>query len=151
MVELRNILGSDAVNVFPCLQKHEYTFVNKDLSLEPKDYEFASIKSLTITNISSTITAAVKLSIYEPVENSDGVASENEYFLIHKVELPLGASLTFDEYELCVFNMLKHGLRVKLDASDQNVSVLYKIQNYADTKRNAVNLVELNRVISGGY
>lgn len=150
MVELRNIVGSDAVDVFPCLQKHEYTFVNKDLSLEPKDYEFASIKSLTITN-TGTGTATVFLSIYEPVENSDGVASENEYFLIHKVELPLGASLTFDEYELCVFNMLKHGLRVRLTASDQSVSVLYKIQNYAGTKRNAVNLVELNRVISGGY
>ena len=100
MVELRNISGADAVNVFPCLQKHEYTFINKDLSLEPKDYEFASIKSLTITNISSSITATVNLSIYEPVENNDGVASENEYFLIHKVRLPIGASLTFDEYEL---------------------------------------------------
>ena len=129
MVELRNISGADAVDVFPYLRNTENTFVNTDLSMEFESYKSSYVKSLILTNTSASVSATVALSVFYPHETDDGTLSDVEYFLLNKVVLPVGASLTLEESELSVFDIQKYGLRVKLDASDQSVTVLYKIEN----------------------
>ena len=130
MVELRNISGSDAVDVFPYLRNTENTFVNTDLSTELGSYNSSYVKSLILTNTSASVNATVALSAFYSTEDSDAVRSDVEYFLLNKVVLPVGTSLILEESELSVFDIQKYGLRVKLDASDQSVTVLYKIENY---------------------
>jgi len=141
MIESRNISGDTAVVIFPYLKNPINSFVNKDINTNLEQFESPYLKHLIIANTHSANTT-VNLSIFDKTE-SNGTEVENDYYIIKNVVIPVGSSITLNADELCLFDPLKYGLKLKLSGGSENVSVIYKIIGY-------VKLKITNRVVRSG-
>ena len=132
MIESRNISGNNAVVIFPYLKNPLNSFVNKDINTNLEQFENPYLKHLIIANTHST-SSTVSLSVFDKTE-SDGTEIENDYYILKDTVIPVGASITLNADELCLFDPLEYGLKLKLSGGSENVSVIYKIIGYVKLK-----------------
>ena len=132
MIESRNISGNNAVVIFPYLKNPLNSFVNKDINTNLEQFENPYLKHLIIANTHST-SSTVSLSVFDKTE-SDGTEVENDYYILKDTVIPVGASITLNADELCLFDPLEYGLKLKLSGGSENVSVIYKIIGYVKLK-----------------
>ena len=132
MIESRNISGDTAVVIFPYLKNPLNSFVNKDINTNLEQFENPYLKHLVIANTHST-SSTVSLSVFDKTE-SDGTEVENDYYILKDTVIPVGSSITFNADELCLFDPLEYGLKLKLSGGSENVSAIYKIIGYVKLK-----------------
>ena len=132
MIESRNISGNTAVVIFPYLKNPLNSFVNKDINTNLEQFENPYLKHLIIANTHST-SSTVSLSVFDKTE-SDGTEAENDYYILKDTVIPVGASITLNADELCLFDPLEYGLKLKLSGGSENVSAIYKIIGYVKLK-----------------
>tara|TARA_R110000765_G_scaffold91263_1_gene173137 strand:+ start:3085 stop:3525 length:441 start_codon:yes stop_codon:yes gene_type:complete len=132
MIESRNISGDTAVVIFPYLKNPLNSFVNKDINTNLEQFENPYLKHLVIANTHST-SSTVSLSVFDKTE-SDGTEVENDYYILKDTVIPVGSSITLNADELCLFDLLEYGLKLKLSGGSENVSAIYKIIGYVKLK-----------------
>ena len=132
MIESRNISGDTAVVIFPYLKNPLNSFVNKDINTNLEQFENPYLKHLVIANTHST-SSTVSLSVFDKTE-SDGIEVENDYYILKDTVIPVGSSITLNADELCLFDPLEYGLKLKLSGGSENVSAIYKIIGYVKLK-----------------
>ena len=132
MIESRNISGNNAVVIFPYLKNPLNSFVNKDINTNLEQFENPYLKHLIIANTHST-SSTVSLSVFDKTE-SDGTEIENDYYILKDTVIPVGASITLNADELCLFDPLEYGLKLELSGGSENVSAIYKIIGYVKLK-----------------
>ncbi len=132
MIESRNISGDTAVVIFPYLKNTLNSFVNKDINTNLEQFENPYLKHLVIANTHST-SSTVSLSVFDKTE-SDGTEVENDYYILKNTVIPVGSSITLNADELCLFDPLEYGLKLKLSGGSENVSAIYKIIGYVKLK-----------------
>jgi len=132
MIESRNISGDTAVVIFPYLKNTLNSFVNKDINTNLEQFENPYLKHLVIANTHST-SSTVSLSVFDKTE-SDGTEVENDYYILKNTVIPVGSSITLNADELCLFDPLEYGLKLKLSGGSENVSSIYKIIGYVKLK-----------------
>ena len=145
MIESRNISGDTAVVIFPYLKNPLNSFVNKDINTNLEQFENPYLKHLVIANTHST-SSTVSLSVFDKTEDN-GTETENDYYILKDVVVPVGASIalndtvipvgssiTLNADELCLFDLLEYGLKLKLSGGSENVSAIYKIIGYVKLK-----------------
>ena len=132
MIESRNISGDTAVVIFPYLKNPLNSFVNKDINTNLEQFENPYLKHLVIANTHST-SSTVSLSVFDKTEN-EGTEVENDYYILKDTVIPVGSSITLNADELCLFDPLEYGLKLKLSGGSENVSAIYKIIGYVKLK-----------------
>ena len=132
MIESRNISGDTAVVIFPYLKNPLNSFVNKDINTNLEQFKEPYLKHLVIANTHST-SSTVSLSVFDKTEDN-GTETENDYYILKDVVVPVGASIALNADELCLFDPLQYGLKLKLSGGSENVSVVYKIIGYVKLK-----------------
>ena len=128
MIESRNISGDTAVEIFPYLKNSTTSFINKNINNNLEQFENPYLKHLVIANTHSA-SSTISLSVFDQTEIEES-ETENDYYILKNTVIPVGASITLNADELCLFDPLQYGLKLKLSGGSENVSVVYKIIGY---------------------
>tara|TARA_R110000803_G_scaffold29654_2_gene67499 strand:+ start:113 stop:553 length:441 start_codon:yes stop_codon:yes gene_type:complete len=132
MIESRNISGDTAVVIFPYLNNPTTFFSNKNINNNLEQFVNPYLKHLIIANTHSA-SSTISLSVFNKTEDN-GTETENDYYILKDVVVPVGASIALNADELCLFDPLQYGLKLKLSGGSENVSVVYKIIGYVKLK-----------------